>query len=58
IEQVTSQMEKREKSIIDVIDNQLFNHINHDILGKLKISELKFRMRRRARIVKQLIRGN
>lgn len=58
IEQVTSQMEKREKSIIDVIDNQLFNHINHDILGKLKISELRFRIRRRARIVKQLIRGN
>lgn len=57
IEQVTSQIEKREKSIIEVIDNQLFNHIDHDILGKLKISELQFRIRRRARIIKQLVRG-
>lgn len=57
IEQIASQVEKREKSIIDVIDNQLFNHIDHDILGKMKISELQFRIRRRARIVRQLIRG-
>ena len=57
IEQIASQVEKREKSIIDVIDNQLFNHIDHDILGKMKISEMQFRIRRRARIVRQLIRG-
>ena len=58
IEQVASQVEKRQKSIIDVIDNQLFNHIDHDILGKMKISDLQFRMRRRARIIKQLVRAN
>jgi len=57
IEQVSSQVEKRQKSIIDVIDNQLFNHIDHDILGKMKISDLQFRIRRRARIIKQLARG-
>ncbi len=56
LEQVASQVEKRQKSVIDVIDNQLFNHIDHDILGKMKISELQFRIRRRARIVKQLMR--
>ena len=57
LEQVVSQMEKRQKSIVDVIDNQLFNHIDHDILGKMKISEMRFRIRRRARIVGQIMRG-
>lgn len=56
IERVSSQIEKRQKSIVDVIDNQLFNHIDHDILGKMKISNMRFRIRRRARIVKQLMR--
>jgi regulator of sigma D len=58
IEQVTTQIEKRQKSIIEVIDSQLFNHIDHDILGKMKISNMQFRIRRRARIIKQLTRGN
>jgi len=54
IEQISSQMEKRQKSIKDVINEQLFNHIDHDILGKMKISELQFNIRRRARIIRQL----
>lgn len=57
IEEIASQMERRCKSIVDVIDTQLFNHIDHDILGRLRISELKFKIMRRARITKQLIRG-
>lgn len=57
VEQITSQIEKRQRSIVDVIDNQLYNHIDHDILGKMKISEFQFRIRRRARLVRQLIRG-
>jgi regulator of sigma D len=58
IEKISAQMEKRQKSITDVIDNQLFNHIDHDILGRMKISTdtLRFRIRRRARIIKQLAR--
>jgi len=56
LEQLTSQMEKRQKSIVDVIDSQLFNHIDHDILGKYKISKMRFRIKRRARIVKQLMK--
>lgn len=56
LETLASQMEKRQKSIIDVIDSQLFNHIDHDILGKMKISEMRFRIRRRARIVRLLMK--
>jgi len=56
LEQVASQIEKRQKSIADVIDNQLANHIDHDIFGKMKISEMRFRIKRRARIVRQLTR--
>lgn len=57
LEQISAQIEKRQKSIIDVVENQLYNHIDHDILGRMKISELQFRIRRRARIIKQLSRG-
>jgi hypothetical protein len=58
LEKITAQMEKRQKSIIDVIDSQLTGHIDHDILGKMKISEVKFRIMRRARIIKQLVRSS
>lgn len=58
LEQLSAQIEKRKKSIIDVIDSQLFNHIDHDILGKMKISELHYNMRRRARIIRQLVRNS
>jgi len=57
LEQLAAQLEKRQKSIIDVVDSQLFNHIDHDILGRMKISELQFRIRRRARILRQLTRS-
>ena len=55
LEQLTAQIEKRQKSIKDVVDNQLANHIEHDILGKMKLSELRFKIKRRARVVKQLV---
>lgn len=56
LEQICAQMEKRQKSIKDVIDNQLFGHIDQDVLGKMRISELRFRIMRRARVLKQLAR--
>ena len=55
LEQLAAQIEKRQKSIKDVIDNQLSNHIEHDILGKMKLSELRFKIKRRARVVRQLV---
>ncbi|MFA5023474.1 MAG: hypothetical protein WC523_00755 [Patescibacteria group bacterium] len=56
LERVCFQIEKRNKSIKDVVDNQLFAHINQDILGKTKISELRFNIRRGSRILKILAR--
>lgn len=56
LERIAVQIEKRQKSIKDVIDNQLIGHIDADILGKLKISELRFRIKRNSRIIKQLAR--
>ncbi len=58
LERITSQIEKRQRSIIDVIDNQLTNHINNDIFGRMKISDLRFRIMRRARLVRLAIREN
>lgn len=57
IEQITAQVEKRQKSIIDVIDNQLFNHIDHDILGRMKISSIHSNIQRRKRIIKYFMRN-
>lgn len=54
LEKLVGQMEKRKESIEDVIEDQLFNHIDHDILGRMKISELQFNIRRRTRIIRQL----
>jgi regulator of sigma D len=58
LEQISAQMEKRKKSITDAIDSQLFSHIDQDILGRMKISvkDMRFRIRKRARIIKQLAR--
>ena len=56
MEKLVAQIEKRQESIIDVIDNQLFNHIEQNILGRMKISELRTKIRKRSRIVKQLMR--
>jgi hypothetical protein len=55
LEGIAAQLEKRQKSITDVIDSQLFNHIEHDILGKVKVSELQFNIKRRARVLRQLL---
>lgn len=56
LEGLAQQMEKRQRSIVDVIENQLFNHIDHDILGRMRVSEMQFRIRKRARIIRQLMR--
>jgi len=56
LERISVQIDKRNRSIKDVIDNQLIGHIDNDILGKMKISELRFNIRRRSRIIKQLAR--
>lgn len=56
LERIVAQIEKREESIQDVIDNQLFGHIEQNILGKIKISDLKLKIIKRSRIIKQLVR--
>jgi len=55
IEKISKQLEKRQKSISEVIEDQLFGHIDHDILGRRKISELQFNIRKRSRLLKYLI---
>lgn len=56
LERIVAQIEKREESIKDIIDNQLFGHIEQNILGKIKISDLKLKIQKRSRIIKQLVR--
>jgi len=55
LEGLVAQIEKRQGSIEDVIDNQLFNHIEQNILGRMKISDIKFRIRKRSRLIRQLM---
>lgn len=55
LEQISAQLEKRQKSIADVIDNQLFRHIDQDILGRMKISSIQTNIRRRSRVIRQLV---
>ena len=57
LEQISAQIERRSKSIKEVITNQLYSHVDNDILGKMRVGELHFRIMRRARILKQLVRG-
>lgn len=57
LEQITNQMLKRQKSIKDVIDSQFVSHIDQDILGKMKLSNIRFNIKKRARVIKQLIEG-
>jgi ElaB/YqjD/DUF883 family membrane-anchored ribosome-binding protein len=52
LEQITAQLEKRQKSIVDVVNSQLFSHIENDILGRIRISELKFRIQKRSRLIR------
>jgi len=57
LERITTQLDQRRSSIKDIVDNQLFNHIEQDILGRMKISELKHRIRVRARKLQKLTMG-
>jgi len=57
LEGIVSQMQKRQLSIIDVIDDRLFNHLDHDILGRMKISELRLKINKRKRIMAQMFRN-
>ena len=52
IELICAQMEKRQKSIRDVVDNQLLGHIDNNILGRMRISFLTTRLCMRARILR------
>lgn len=56
LEQLVAQLEKREASINDVISNQLFNHLDHDLLGRLRISDLKLNIQKRSRLLAQLLK--
>lgn len=51
LEQLCSQLEKREVSISDAIGNQLFGKLDHDILGKFRVSEFKFNIKKRSRLL-------
>ena len=52
LEGFVSQLEKRRNNINDIIDSQIFSHIDVDILGKLKISEMKTRIYKRTRKIR------
>lgn len=56
VERIVAALEKRQQSIRNSIDNQLFGHLENDILGKLKISEvsLRARMIKRTRLLRML----
>lgn len=58
LEGITSQMQKRQSSINDVIDDRLFNHLDHDILGRMKISQLRLRINKRKRIMTQMFKSS
>lgn len=51
LELICAQMEKRQKSIIDVVDNQLLGHIDNNILGRIRISQLVENIRKNTKIV-------
>lgn len=54
LERLCTQLQKRERSIKDLIDSQLIGHLEHDILGKMKISHLKTKIRKRTRLLRKL----
>jgi mevalonate kinase len=54
LERLCTQMQRRSTSISEIIDNRLFSHIDSDILGKLKVSELKTRIIKRTRIIQKI----
>lgn len=52
LERLCTQMQQRSVSINEIIDNRLFNHLDSDILGKLKLSKHKTRIIKRARLLR------
>jgi hypothetical protein len=57
LQQITAQLEKRQGSINDAIGNQLFNKLDHDLLGLLRVSKLRFNIQKRSRLMLMLVRG-
>jgi hypothetical protein len=51
-----TQLQQRKVSIDEVVDNQLFNHLEQDILGKIKVSSLQTRIIKRTRILRKASR--
>jgi len=58
LERLATQLQRRSSSINEIIDNRLFNHIDSDILGKMKVSELKTRIIKRTRTLRKLAEIN
>jgi len=58
LERLCTQIQRRKTSIDEIIDNQLFSHLEHDILGKYKISCLKTRIYKRTRILRKTAAGS
>ena len=56
LEQLTAQMEKRYQAIQDVIDSQIFGHLDYDILGRMKISQMRFNIKKRSRLINLIIK--
>ena len=54
LERLCTQLKRRATSISEVIDNRLFNHIDSDILGKLKVSEWRGRIIARTRLLQKI----
>ena len=51
LETICGQLEKRLSSIDDAIGNQLFNHIDHDILDLRRIGKIRFNIKKRSRLI-------
>ena len=54
LEKLCTQLDQRKGSINDIIDQQLFNHLETDILGKTKISHYKAQIYKRIRLLRKL----
>lgn len=54
VERITGQLQRRQISIKNTVDDQLFGHIENDILGKMKISSLSARIIKRTRLLRNL----
>lgn len=50
VERIAQQIQRRQMSIRNTIDDQLFGHLENDILGKMKISSVSLN----ARIIKRM----